>query len=69
MKRLHYILSVLLLTIGSISAQSPHFSPTQSSNYPIDFSSTSDVVLFLVLPVLFILLSLLAWRYNKKRNV
>lgn len=69
MKRLPYILSVLLFTIGKISAQAPHFSPTQSSNYPIDFSSISDVVLFLILPILFIILSLLAWRNNKKRDL
>lgn len=69
MKRLPYILSILLFTIGKLSAQAPHFSPTQSSNYPIDFNSTSDVVLFLILPILFILLGLLAWQYNKSRKI
>ncbi|HLW15314.1 MAG TPA: hypothetical protein VKX30_07460 [Flavobacteriaceae bacterium] len=69
MKRLFYILSILLMTIGQVNAQAPHFSPTQSSNLPIDFSSASDVILFLVLPILFIIFSLLAWRNSKKRNL
>ena len=41
--------------------------PNNSNNAPIDLGSTADVVIFIILPIVFIILYFI-WRNTKKKS-
>lgn len=70
MKRTIYIISILFITqIASIHAQIPRFVPKPVDNKPADWSNTADLILYFVLPVIFIILGLISLNFRKKRKV
>ena len=69
MKRSLYIVGVFLLTqITTVHAQIPRFVPNPAYNSPVDWSNPSDLVIYLILPIIFIILGLISWNHRKKGN-
>ncbi|HLS11901.1 MAG TPA: hypothetical protein VK050_07050 [Flavobacteriaceae bacterium] len=70
MKRILYIISSLyFMQIGSAYAQIPRFVPNPADNKPVDWSNPADLILYFVLPIIFIILGLVSWKFRKKHNI
>lgn len=54
-------------TIYKLFMQLPIGTPNPDDNKPIDFSEPFDVIVFIILPILFIIFYII-WRRNKKGN-
>lgn len=68
----HFINIVALLLLSGLSkamAQIPHEVPKPSKNSPIDLSTTADLLIYVVLPVVVIILAIIAWRYKKNKQI
>jgi len=69
MKRIYYIISLFLFVqLPSIHAQIPRFVPNPADNKAVDWSNPADLILYFVLPIIFIFLGIISWKYKKKRN-
>lgn len=69
MKYFINIVAVFLLTgISSVMAQIPYEVPKPAKNTPIDLSTTADLIIYVILPVVVIILAIIAWRYKKNKQ-
>lgn len=69
MKRKLYIFSIIVFTqIATTHAQIPRFVPKPAYNSPVDWSNPADLIIYFILPVIFIILGFVSWNYRKKRN-
>ena len=60
-------LLAFFLEISSVFAQMPQGVPNPSNNSPVDFTSASDIVLYIVLPVVLIV-AFFVLRARKRKN-
>ena len=69
MKRLSYIVGIFLMTqTTTVHAQIPRFVPKSTYNSPVDWSNPADLIIYLILPVIFIILGFISWNHRKKGN-
>lgn len=54
-------------TIYKLFMQLPIGTPNPDDNKPIDFSEPFDVIVFIILPILFIIFYII-WRRNKNKK-
>ncbi len=67
MKIQNFIITLILITIGATAfAQKPTQAP-KAQNSSVDFSRPENIVLYVVLPIIFILLYFV-WRRTKRRD-
>ena len=60
---------LLLLNIPSLLAQIPYHSPSPSKNFPLDLNNPREIVLYIVIPGIAVILTIIAWRARKKKNM
>jgi hypothetical protein len=67
-KKSRYILSILLFTFSyTTTAQIPEGVPHPDQNTPIDFSSWSDIIIYIILPAVLII-GYIFLLYNRRRK-
>lgn len=57
----------MLLYLGIANAQIPSQVPKPSTNTPVDWSNTPDLIIYLILPII-IILFMLAYKFYKKKS-
>lgn len=70
MKRFIYIGAIFIFTgLTNVMAQIPYHVPNPANNTPIDLRKPSDIIIYLVLPIIAVILNAIAKKHKKKRNV
>ncbi|RMA64429.1 hypothetical protein BXY75_1304 [Ulvibacter antarcticus] len=63
-----HILVLNFLFILKGTAQIPKEVPHPNNNSPVDFSKTEDIIIYIVLPVIFIVLYFISRKYRHKKK-
>jgi hypothetical protein len=63
-----YAVLAFLLSIMEMHSQIPRDVPHPNNNSPIDLQKPEDVIIFIILPIVFVILFFIGRKYQKKNN-
>ena len=66
-KYISSLLIAFLFLISKVQAQIPEGVPHPDDNKPLDLSDPADIIIYIVIPVVFIIL-FFVWRNRRKKN-
>lgn len=66
-KKISTLLAACIFLIFTVHAQIPKEVPHPDDNKPLDLSDPADLIIYIIIPVVFIIL-FFVWRSRRKKN-